>query len=684
MKDENKTKKQLIHELSKVRKRMAELEASGNGYMVKGNNLIGDERSHWTICNELSVGLELYDSEGRLLDANKSSLDMFGVLDVVELKDLELFRNFSISDESREKLCNGERVEYAASFDFDCAKRDHILKTAKTGTINIDIIITPIEMKEKGLSRKYLVQVQDITERKQAQDRLKLLREAVESLPIGITISDLDGKIIYMNFAEAETHGYAEAELIGKDARMLAPNEMWEPVAFDELHAMGVRKRESLNIRKDGTIFPVQLISRAVKNELGGRIGIITACEDVSDRKQADEKLKQREEALHSVYKMATTLGRSFSSVCDEVVVNLSRLLGVSHVFVLCREHGKVKFISGIADNNLQSVEEMTCPENCLCASVYDTKEVSQIQGPLKNSCPDHPFAKDDIISLYCVPVKDTAYNVVGSINLMSRKSLTFTYDETHLIEIFARYIAFMIEKEAMDEKLRSAQKMELVGKLAGGVAHEVRNPLNAIMTISQALSRELGENPEYRPFLEHIRSQVDRLSVLMRDLLDLGKPGDQFLFQREYLNEICSASIDIWSNSHSGRLHTARLVEPLRNGDIAVHADSRRLQQAFINLLENASQHTPENGEIEVVVQKTQRGMCSVSVVDRGSGIPGAFLPRIFEPFFSMRKGGTGLGMNIVRHIVETHGGTVEIMNNDPLPGCTVVVQLPVAEKEA
>jgi PAS domain S-box-containing protein len=523
----------------------------------------------------------------------------------------------------------------------------------------------------------------DITERKRVEDRLTLLKEAVEALPIGITIVDTAEKIIYINPAEAEMHGYRMEELIGKDARILAPREAWNPIVFEQLHAMGIYKRESTNIRPNGERFPVQLTSIAVRNTLGAPIGIITACEDITERKRMEERLIHRQEVLEAVYKMATTAGRSFKSVCDDVVINLSRLLRVSHIMILRRQDGMIKVISAIADGILQPVRA-GCPEkDCPCVSVYAGKRVCQIEGSLRDICSDHLFAEYDLMNMLCVPILDSSNNAAGAIDISDRMKLKFTEDEIHLIEVFARYIAFVSDSDAMEEKLREAQKMEVIGKLAGGVAHEVRNPLNAIMAISEALFLDLGEEPEYKPLLDNIRVQVDRLSGLMSDLLDLGKPVEQVYKSRESLVEICSASIDIWKHSGLIRSHKVRLVHPQSNGTLSVFADARRLQQAFINILDNAAQHSPEGSEIQIVICECEVRVCRTQVIDRGSGIPPEILSRIFEPFFSTRQGGTGLGMSIVKHIVEAHGGTITIMNNDPPPGCTVEIRLPIDDED-
>jgi two-component system NtrC family sensor kinase len=237
-------------------------------------------------------------------------------------------------------------------------------------------------------------------------------------------------------------------------------------------------------------------------------------------------------------------------------------------------------------------------------------------------------------------------------------------------------------ERKRSDEKLRKAGKLEDIGKLVGGIAHEVRNPLNAIMVLSDALAKDLGHNPEYEPFLTHIHAQVDRLAVLMRDLLDLGKPIEQFDMQRISLIETCSRAVDIWRHDGQKRTQEIDLVPP-PGAAVQVVGDARRLHQVFVNLLDNASQHSTEDGVIRLVIDVPEEGMCRIQVVDQGSGIPQEMLGRVFEPFFFTRKGGTGLGMSIVKHIVEAHQGTVKISNNDPPPGCTVELRLPLAEKE-
>jgi signal transduction histidine kinase len=148
-------------------------------------------------------------------------------------------------------------------------------------------------------------------------------------------------------------------------------------------------------------------------------------------------------------------------------------------------------------------------------------------------------------------------------------------------------------------------------------------------------------------------------------------------------VNKICSSSVDIWKHSESSRVHTIRIFQPSDDVDIFVSADGPRLQQVFINLLENAAHHSPEGSEIHLVIEQPNDEWCKVKVIDRGSGVPEELFSRIFEPFFSTRRGGTGLGLSIVKYVVENHGGTVMGYNNESVPGCTFEVKLPVEKSQ-
>lgn len=132
----------------------------------------------------------------------------------------------------------------------------------------------------------------DITEQKRAEEALRWLEKAVQTMKLGVTITNTEGEIVYTNPADARMHGYTVEELIGKNVKIFAARDLWKPMAPNQMNEMESWTRESLNSRKDGSIFPVQLISGAVINAAGGTIGIVTLCEDRTERKRVEAELK--------------------------------------------------------------------------------------------------------------------------------------------------------------------------------------------------------------------------------------------------------------------------------------------------------------------------------------------------------------------------------------------------------
>ena len=142
----------------------------------------------------------------------------------------------------------------------------------------------------------------------QYEEAIKTLRsyeKAFDTMQIGVTITDLDGKILYVNRAELQMHGYTEEEVIGKNARIFGPRYTWKRLSREDLLKMKRWKRESVNMRKDGTTFPVQLMSDVVTDDEGEPIGIVTTCEDISNRKKMEEEIKNRIEELEKFYQMS-------------------------------------------------------------------------------------------------------------------------------------------------------------------------------------------------------------------------------------------------------------------------------------------------------------------------------------------------------------------------------------------
>jgi PAS domain S-box-containing protein len=211
----------------------------------------------------------------------------------------------------------------------------------------------------------------------------------------------------------------------------------------------------------------------------------------------------------------------------------------------------------------------------------------------------------------------------------------------------------------ALQQSLERSERLAAMGSLVGGVAHEVRNPLFGISAMVDAHEPLLDEKG-MGAFVLTLREQVDRLTQLMADLLEYGKPP-RFAFSPVDLRSLLTHAI------RTVRTHCAergvRIETAAPETVPPVQADSARILQVIENLLKNAVDYTAPGGTVFVTID-VAGDTVTCAVRDSGPGFEAADLPRVFDPFFTKRRGGTGLGLAIAQKIVEAHGGRIDAAN--------------------
>lgn len=234
---------------------------------------------------------------------------------------------------------------------------------------------------------------------------------------------------------------------------------------------------------------------------------------------------------------------------------------------------------------------------------------------------------------------------------------------------------AALDELRATQARLVQAAKMAGLGTLAGGVAHEFNNLIGGIQGCLQS-ARSASTDPHVLEDLEMAGKTSDRAAVLIRALLDVARPGAGALGAVD-LRDLIMDVVKTAEPTARGRhitLHTDTPELP------PVQGDEGQLHQVVLNLVTNALQMSPDSGRVEVRIG-AQGGEAFVEVLDEGPGIPEEQRDRIFEPFFTEREGGTGLGLFVSYGIIERHGGRIEV-GESPAGGADVTVWLPLASE--
>ncbi|ACL66954.1 multi-sensor signal transduction histidine kinase [Anaeromyxobacter dehalogenans 2CP-1] len=233
-------------------------------------------------------------------------------------------------------------------------------------------------------------------------------------------------------------------------------------------------------------------------------------------------------------------------------------------------------------------------------------------------------------------------------------------------------------DEREVSRRLFHAEKMSAVGQLAGGVAHEINNPLGGILAFAQLMSRE-ERSPEDMESLRLIQDAANRAKRIVESLLRFSRrPREEERGPVDLRQVVDDALFLLSPQLRAGRFEVVRRFEPA----VAI-GNGNQLQQVVVNLLVNALQAMGDRGTVTVAVGPAAPGRLRLSVADTGPGVPEDAALRIFEPFFTTKPEGqgTGLGLSICYQIVEEHGGTIRLEQPGPHRGACFVLELPAAQ---
>ena len=526
----------------------------------------------------------------------------------------------------------------------------------------------PIMQGDKRYLAGYTI---DITDRKQAEEQLRESRkryaEIFEGSRDGFVMVDAAGRITDANRAFCEMLGYSLDELCAMPNfykitperwREWEAKEIWEKRLLGQGHS-GLYEKEY--IRKDGTVFPVELQSYTVRDENGQIAFLWGTARDITGRKRAEEALRESEtrfrELFHSISDLVYTQdldGRLLSmnpALCEAFGYDEEELVGRR-----VSDFMEPKFVEAFEGEYLAKLKKEGRHEG---TSIYFTKEGERIYLEYRSSMV-YPKEGEPYIS-------GTGRDVTARI-----------LSET--------------EKKKLQDQLSQARKMEAIGTLAGGIAHNFNNILMGVQgRTSLMLMDKAPSDPDYE-HLRGIEEYVKNAVELTRDLLGFARGG------KYEANPMDLNALIKHENRMFGRTKKEIRVHGKYEKDLwAVEADRGQMQQALLNLYVNAWQAMPAGGDLYIQTENVildeedtkPYGLAPgryvrISVTDTGVGMNDAIRERIFDPFFSTKDvgRGSGLGLASVYGIIKNHNGFIHVYSEKG-EGTTFNLYLPASEKE-
>jgi len=509
---------------------------------------------------------------------------------------------------------------------------------------------------------------------REAQERMaSILNSAGE----GICVLDLEGDITFANPAAATLTGWHVQDLVGK-----AHHEIFHPLGADGKPCPGDECPIYLALRegtvqqvdnevfcgKDGTIFPVRYISTPI-HEAGAIVAAVVTFEDITERKRAETALRESEMKFRSVTQ----------SVNDAIIST-----DANGRIILWNSGAETIFGYTEAEALGMPLTDLLSPRHRRVHKTAMIAKTVQLEG-LRNDGVEFPIE----LSLGTWTTEDGFFYTAIIRDITQRQKTEAQLEQANA------------ELQALQSQLIQAEKMESVGTLAAGIAHEVKNPLSIILMGINYLSAQLAAGDDVTlTVLQDMDNAVRRADSVIRGLLDFSAASALSL-NAEDLNVVVQQSL-LLVKHETDKSHV-RVVKQLAQDLPPVRLDKGKIEQVFVNLFMNALHAMPGGGALAVrtyATQLTEVGhrigsrtadhfrigdtVVVAEIDDTGMGIPSNQLTKIFDPFFTTKPTGkgTGLGLSVTSKIVALHGGTIDIRNREE-GGVRVTIIFEAQERE-
>lgn len=486
-------------------------------------------------------------------------------------------------------------------------------------------------------------------ERQQREKTVNMLAYAIKGISECVSITDLENNLLFVNNAFCSTYGYLQPELLGKNISIVSSSS--NPPPLPEILSstiQGAWQGEIINKKKDGTEFPIYLSTSQVKDEQGFPIALIGVATDISERKRVEKQLREQ-----------------------------ASLLNISTDAII-----------------LEDMNHAIVHWNPAAERLYGWQS-NEIFG--KNSL-ELLLEKEEINTTQLVTTLLSKGEWRGELKQRAKDGRTITVDSRYVLirDESGRPVSTLIvntditDKKILEEQLFRAQRLESIGTLAGGIAHDLNNVLTPILLSTEILKYRFPDE-QSRIVISTLETSAERGKDIIKQVLTFarGMTGERIVLRP---NDVISEIIHIVRQTFPKSL---QLLINLAPDLMTIIGDPTQFHQALLNLAVNARDAMPKGGILTFTAQNAvidelfarthlnakPGTYVSISVSDNGAGIAQEHLDKIFDPFFTTKEigKGTGLGLSTVHAIVKGHGGFITV-SSKLNEGSTFTLFLPVS----